>query len=152
MHNYCCRCLLPPPLGTLPTFEKYLLCKVTSCLQMLEAHCNKYTSLASLIVHRAYILVFWVQMSCYNIYESASPKKTRQIKVTCRACYFLQWFPKMFFFFLKDAALGLDPRCNCFQCASFCVFRPVLYVCLTLHHTHTHTTEVFPLTHIILTV
>lgn len=89
-------------------------------------------------------------MSCYNIYELASSEKTHQIKVTCWACYFLQWFPKMFLwfffcFFLKDAALGLDPRCICFQCASFC-----FQACFTCLSHSSSCIEVFPWTRIIL--
>lgn len=34
-------------------------------------------------------------------------------------------FSQNTFIFLKDAALGLDHRCNCFQCVSFSVFRCV---------------------------
>lgn len=121
MHNYCCRQLYRPRSPTIvweiPRVQRVsyiLLIDAGTSLQQIHklSECDLAFSLFPGILSQNVSLT---PVSLQDSRKSTCLKSPAKLVIS--RSVLSKWF-----YFSKDAALGLDHRCNCFQCVSF---RPV---------------------------
>lgn len=127
MHNYCCQQLSPPEppppppiVWEIPRVQRVsyiLLINAGTPLQQIHklSECDLAFSLFPGILSQNVVLT----PVCPR-----DPRQFTSFKSLAKLVISRSVLSK-YFYFSKDAALGLDHRCNCFQCVSFSVFRPV---------------------------